>query len=1538
MKNTKRLKSAFLIVFLFSIFPIFSALAVDDLLLSNYDANNILGSLPRIMTDEWITSIVEAKSGKEQAAIVILKKAAQQNKLNYLLEQAPKEVMKEVARVGWQIYSIGSATELSEIIGGFEKETVKESVDYLLKVLKEQQIKISFGDFDVEYETIDSTIVKSGLQYIMIYKPITETSGRIVIRIYSADALTPPKSKGDPWSAAINYTWFSDSEIEASKHIPPFIAEINGPVERRKTGYWQKEIIHEYDIASSVGVNLNFPSIVPRFEFPEEEGWLGKILSSVKEKFQWIADLLGAGLVKEEDIFTEQASSSVDNTINFQEELNNKIAELEKKYNQASSDSQTTKSEIDKLREDMTNLFKQFAFINEPEEEPEATSSFVGTSTVEVASSSQEISTNLVISEICAGMDNAKSEFVEIFNPNDYPVTIGDDNFSLWIVDSKDKPTKKKITWVRNKIPPKGYFLFAGSDLFFSGLKFDADAYYSNQITSIGGVILSQKSGEDFDKAGWGKLTSLPPESGIEGNGKILENGLESGASLNRKMFGQGYIDTDDNEKDFDLSSFPSPRNSLGQESIYYPKSQYNFSTSGGSSFSVPTPTNTQTTPSPKLLISEIKNKGESSSNDFIELFNPTSADVDIEGWQLKKKTSFGTESSIIVFDDGSIIKSKQYFVWASTKDGYSQEIGANASSSSYLADNNSVALLDKGKVIIDAVAWQESTNPFVEGNSFDFTHDINQSIGRKITGTGPQYSDGNNNSTDFEIQIPTPKRDNQKYQAISANTQGDEVVQDDTAQCLASDVVISEVKLSKTEYVEIFNPKSQAVSLDDCFLGYFSANNDWNNPSRTWKFDNGLNIPSRQHFLIGIYTDPLNTINFDWQVKSASSSNYSIQQIAPIGAIGIFSCSPSTQTDVIKVKDCKIDAVGWDGALVKEEKTTQASAEEKSISRIIAPDNIGQVDYQDTDNNEEDFEIQEPTPKTFSHHNFTDIDNDGLLDIKDINVSIGFNTFLEPGEYTFKNLNIINNAKLSIKGNCANDLGVKIIVKNLTIESGASISADYSGCSQGQGAGSLGSGGGYGGRGAGDNSVVGANSFYQDGGKTYGDFFLPANLGSGGGNADGITGGKGGGAVIIEAEEKINIEGSLSANGESVAVARAGAGSGGSILLTANEISGSGLVTANGGNCLGGGGGGGRIAIYYNFLNLPSENIQVYGGDGSNIFDGAAGTIFLKNKTQDRGELIVKNNNLVSLTQTTIETDLILKVLELGAGSRILFKGNNIDSNDILISSKSVLQFENDVAIKTDSLVVLGEGNILNIPQKTIGIKGGIVTVKGGGKIEGNVLMLADALNVLEGSYLSADKMGNPQDQGFGAGALGSGGGYGGRGGGDEVDIDASVYGEKGLSYGDFRLPSEYGSGGGTYSFYGGYGGGLLKLEVKNISINGIISANGGVGTYTSSPYGERSGGAGSGGGIAIKTENLSGVGEITTNGGSNENPVPYSCGGGGGRIAVYYTSKDSFSGKFKSLGGGGSSGSPFFIGDPGTIYLQQTEASEGELKFGEV
>jgi len=48
------------------------------------------------------------------------------------------------------------------------------------------------------------------------------------------------------------------------------------------------------------------------------------------------------------------------------------------------------------------------------------------------------------------------------------------------------------------------------------------------------------------------------------------------------------------------------------------------------------------------ILISELRAWGESSKDEFVELYNPTSVFVNLEGWGLKKKTSNGSESNLV--------------------------------------------------------------------------------------------------------------------------------------------------------------------------------------------------------------------------------------------------------------------------------------------------------------------------------------------------------------------------------------------------------------------------------------------------------------------------------------------------------------------------------------------------------------------------------------------------------------------------------------------------------------------------------------------------------------------------------------------------------------------------------------------------------------------------------------------------------------------------------------------------------------------------
>ncbi|RLC43834.1 MAG: hypothetical protein DRH70_09520, partial [Candidatus Coatesbacteria bacterium] len=164
---------------------------------------------------------------------------------------------------------------------------------------------------------------------------------------------------------------------------------------------------------------------------------------------------------------------------------------------------------------------------------------------------------------------------------------------------------------------------------------------------------------------------------------------------------------------------------------------------------------------SSRVIITEVQIEGNKSSDDFVELYNPSTNSVDISGFQLKKKTSSGKEYSIRVFPQASVIPAQEYFLWTNSDYASSSGIDADATSSQTLAEDNSIVLLDKDKNILDALAWGSSTDPFVEGGPFSQNPGQNQNLARKWSEKNQEYQDTNDNSQDFEIQNPTPKKQN---------------------------------------------------------------------------------------------------------------------------------------------------------------------------------------------------------------------------------------------------------------------------------------------------------------------------------------------------------------------------------------------------------------------------------------------------------------------------------------------------------------------------------------------------------------------------------------------------------------------------------------------------------------------------------------------------------------------------------------------------------------------------------------------------------
>ena len=164
------------------------------------------------------------------------------------------------------------------------------------------------------------------------------------------------------------------------------------------------------------------------------------------------------------------------------------------------------------------------------------------------------------------------------------------------------------------------------------------------------------------------------------------------------------------------------------------------------------------------------------------------------------------------------------------------------------------------------------------------------------------------------------------------------------------------------------------------------------------------------------------------------------------------------------------------------------------------------------------------------------------------------------------------------------------------------------------------------------------------------------------------------------------------------------------------------------------------------------------------------------------------------------------------------------------------------------------------------------------------------------------------PGAGGSGSGSVGGGGGgYGAAGGGGG---NANGGAANGTSTGtDIAM----GSGGGNSDCNGASGGGAMSIIASSVTMNGTINVDGN--TITAA-CGEEAGGGGSAGGILVVSEYLSGNGNLEAKGGKGQNSNNKEGGGGGagGRIKLFWSSLNTFSGSLSVTGGlsgtGGQSG----------------------------
>ena len=264
------------------------------------------------------------------------------------------------------------------------------------------------------------------------------------------------------------------------------------------------------------------------------------------------------------------------------------------------------------------------------------------------------------------------------------------------------------------------------------------------------------------------------------------------------------------------------------------------------------------------------------------------------------------------------------------------------------------------------------------------------------------------------------------------------------------------------------------------------------------------------------------------------------------------------------------------------------------------------------------------------------------------------------PAGYLFDNVTLRNSARVVadtplqvsgrvlVTGNSVithsdgNEAGLSITARDIQVDEGSSIDVTgrgYRGGRQnvwydpavtlgGISGSQAGSGGSYGGKGAGYD--------VHDSGLVYGTPSSPELLGSGGGAWGNTGGGAGGGRLTLTASHSLLANGSIRSDGAYSNGEAAGGGSGGSILIRTSRLAGDGDISANGGGHASSGvggigvsGGGGRVAITCDYLDTLHSLGNLYnvtafaGSDHYDTRKASAGTVYLK-FSQGREELFI--------------------------------------------------------------------------------------------------------------------------------------------------------------------------------------------------------------------------------------------------------------------------------------------------------------------------
>jgi hypothetical protein len=230
----------------------------------------------------------------------------------------------------------------------------------------------------------------------------------------------------------------------------------------------------------------------------------------------------------------------------------------------------------------------------------------------------------------------------------------------------------------------------------------------------------------------------------------------------------------------------------------------------------------------PHIIINEIQTAGASSSDEFVEIFNPSDTSIILDGYKLSKKTKTGTESTLLSSATSikflGIIPAHGYFLIAHPDYKGSLPADLIYSSSSSISSDSTLLLYDKSGTLLDKVGFGAAIDS--EGSPAS-NPSSNQSIERN------DFSDTDNNTADFSTNISPSQQNSTIFESDDEDEmasddgvddpeeEADDNVADESTKCASSseNIKINEIlpyPESSQEFIEIKNTGADCVDVSD--------------------------------------------------------------------------------------------------------------------------------------------------------------------------------------------------------------------------------------------------------------------------------------------------------------------------------------------------------------------------------------------------------------------------------------------------------------------------------------------------------------------------------------------------------------------------------------------------------------------------------------------------------------------------------------------------------------------------------------------------